>query len=115
MKKVVALMVIMAVFSTTAFAAPLSVAGSSDTLSEEISLSSQSEADLFADVDSVALTSEEAQAVEGEGWISGMLAAIATVVILVVDACTLNYANMPSHALSGVGTTLGLWVNSDLP
>ncbi|MDR2447788.1 MAG: hypothetical protein LBD58_10980 [Treponema sp.] len=73
MKKVIALMVIMAIFSTTAFAAPLSVAGSQDALSEQISLSSlsfETDAALFADVQAAALTSEEAQDVEGTGpWL----------------------------------------------
>ncbi|MDR2446580.1 MAG: hypothetical protein LBD58_04735 [Treponema sp.] len=76
MKKVIALMVIMAIFSTTAFAAPLSVADSQDALSEEISLSSQTfetDADLFADIQPAALTSEEAQAVEGEGWLNALI------------------------------------------
>jgi outer membrane lipoprotein SlyB len=79
MKKVIALMVIMAIFSTTAFAAPLSVAGSQDALSGEISLSSQSfetEAVLFADIQSAALTSEEAQAVEGEGWLNALISGV---------------------------------------
>ena len=71
MKKVIALLVVMAVFSTTVFAAPLSsVAGSVDMPSREtsrIELSANTD-DLFADVRAVALTTEEAQAVEGEGW-----------------------------------------------
>jgi outer membrane lipoprotein SlyB len=76
MKKVIALMVIMAMFSTTVFATPLSVAGSSDALSGEISLSSQSDADLFADVQAAALTPEEVQAVEGEGWFNALISGI---------------------------------------
>jgi hypothetical protein len=78
MKKVVSVLMIMAVFSTVAFAAPLSVADSLDTLSREITrteltTASLSEAnDLFADVQAVSLTVEEAEAVEGEG-ICGIL------------------------------------------
>jgi hypothetical protein len=61
MKKVVALMAIMAIFSTTVLAAPLSAAGSSDSLSAKTSLSSQT-----GETDA-GLPSEEAQAVECRG------------------------------------------------
>jgi hypothetical protein len=56
MKKVIAVLVIMGVFSTTLFATPLSVAGSLDTPSQEefrtelASTSFNSADDLFADV-----------------------------------------------------------------
>ena len=76
MKKIIALFVAMAFFSTTVFAAPLSLAGSLGTQPNEFALAGQLSVgghdgfgDLFADVDAVALTQEEAQAVEGEGSI----------------------------------------------
>jgi hypothetical protein len=76
MKKVVSVLAIMAVFSTAVFAAPLSLAGSLDTSSREgvsgIEAFSDFE-DLFADVQAVALTDSEAQAVEGEGIVGGFL------------------------------------------
>ncbi|MDR1217980.1 MAG: hypothetical protein LBK73_00030 [Treponema sp.] len=76
MKKTIALTVIMAVFSTTAFAAPLSATGSSDALSGEISLSSQPDANLFAGA--AALTSEEAQAAEGAGFFGAIPVSVST-------------------------------------
>ncbi|MDR0556634.1 MAG: hypothetical protein LBG43_02000 [Treponema sp.] len=91
MKKVIALIVIMAIFSTTAFAAPLSVAGSSDALSAETSLSSQSDVDLFADVHVAALTPEQAQAVEGAGPFGAILGGIVGLVTTVIT--TVNYVN----------------------
>jgi uncharacterized protein YcfJ len=83
MKKVIAVLVIMGVFSTTLFAAPLSVAGSWDTSSQEVSrteLSAKADAlnefdDLFADVQAVALTPEEATAVEGDGFFGAIFGA----------------------------------------
>ncbi|MHB9293982.1 hypothetical protein Holit_03104 [Hollandina sp. SP2] len=84
MKKVISVLVIMAVFSTTLFAAPLSVAGSWDKPSQEVSrteLSAKADMlnefdDLFVEVNAVALTTEEAQAVEGEGFISGFITGV---------------------------------------
>jgi hypothetical protein len=63
------------------FAAPLSAAGSLDKTSLEgfrSELSTKTDShndfdDLFADVQAVALTTEEAQAVEGDGWGLGLL------------------------------------------
>jgi hypothetical protein len=65
-------LVIMAVFSTTLFAAPLSLTGSADQQSRETCQSFKVEVleeDLFAEVQAVALSPEEAQAVEGEGFL----------------------------------------------
>lgn len=89
MKKVISVLVIMAVFSTTVFAAPLSVAGSWDKQSQKVSprseLSATADAlnefdDLFGDVQAVALTTEEAQTVEGEGFLSGLAGFISGVI-----------------------------------
>jgi hypothetical protein len=86
MKKVIALLTMMAVFSTAVFAAPLSVAGSLGTTSSEFSLAGQTSADpngfddLFADVQAVQLTAAEAAEVEGEGfWV--IVAIIATLIL----------------------------------
>jgi hypothetical protein len=78
---------VLAIFSTTVFAAPLSSVtdyqpkGSQDIASWEVSragLSTKTDSlndfdDLFADVNAVALTTEEAQAVEGKGFGLGAL------------------------------------------
>jgi hypothetical protein len=78
MKKVISVLVIMAVFSTTLFAAPLSLTGSTDqqareTYQSEFAFKAEVlEDDLFAEVQAVALSPEEAQAVEGEGFLSGL-------------------------------------------
>ena len=66
MKKVVSLLVALALFATTAFAAPVSVAASLPEPVQTVASSADLDA-LFADVNAVALTEEEAQAVEGEG------------------------------------------------
>jgi hypothetical protein len=68
MKKVIAVMVIMALFSTTVFAAPLSVAGSLEQTSLEGFRSGNDFEDLFADVNAVALILEEAQNVREKGF-----------------------------------------------
>jgi hypothetical protein len=77
MKKVIVVMVIMAMFSTTVFAAPLSAAGSLDKTSLEGFRSDNDFDDLFADVNAVALTIEEVQNVEGEGFWGGLLCSVA--------------------------------------
>jgi hypothetical protein len=72
MKKVISVLLTMAVFSTTVFAAPLSVAGSSDKFSGDFALIEQSSAalggDLFADVQAAQLTDAETAKVQGEGF-----------------------------------------------
>jgi hypothetical protein len=84
MKKVVSVLAIMAVFSTAVFAAPLSLAGSLDTSSREVVSGIEAFGDfedLFTDVQAVALTDNEAQAVEGEGfWF--VVAIVASVLII---------------------------------
>jgi hypothetical protein len=68
MKKVVAVLVVLALFTGTVFAAPLSPAGSIDTVeTDRVEAPGFAGNDLFADVRATALTTEEAQAVEGEG------------------------------------------------
>ena len=65
MKKITALLVALAVFATTAFAAPMSVAASLPEPVQTVASSADLDA-LFADINAVALTNEEAAAVEGE-------------------------------------------------
>jgi hypothetical protein len=67
MKKIVSLLVALALCATTAFAAPLSVAASFVEPVTAQTVSAGANADLFADVAAVPLTDSEAQAVEGEG------------------------------------------------
>jgi hypothetical protein len=118
MKKVIAVMVIMAVFSTTVFAAPLSVAGSLDKTSlegfrSELSIKTDSHNDfddLFADVQAVALTTEEAQNVEGEGIFGIIGAAIigaVTVGIVVVDLVKGNTTSATNNLAKGAGVAGG--------
>jgi hypothetical protein len=93
MKKVISVLVIMAVFSSAVFAAPLSVAGSLDTSSREVSYSAGSlgpemfndSNDLFADVEAVALTDTEAAEVEGEGWLGALVGGFVGSVIGLID------------------------------
>jgi hypothetical protein len=107
MKKVVSVLVIMAVFSTAVFAAPLSVAGSLDTLSREPSrteLASKTEGfsefdDLFADVQATQLTNADAAAVEGEGLFGTLIGAIAGAVTVAVTGG--NVTQVLSGAASG--------------
>jgi hypothetical protein len=107
----------MAVFSTTLFAAPLSAAGSLQGFSREISLAEQSSAatgefdDLFAGVQAAVLTSEEAEAVEGEGFwgsIFGAVAAAVTVGICVVDLVQGNTETASQHLAGGMAVAGGL-------
>lgn len=108
MKKVIALLIILAVLSTTLFAAPVSVAGSWNKSSSEFTRIDQSFGapdDLFADVNAVALTPEEALAVEGEGWLSCLVAAVISTAIVVVDLAQGNTTAAAKHLASGVSTT----------
>jgi hypothetical protein len=92
MKKVIAFLTIMAVFSTAVFAAPLSVAGSPGTTPCEFSLAGQTSVapngfdDLFADVNAAVLTQEEAAAVEGDGWLSGLVSVVVKIVKMIINA-----------------------------
>jgi hypothetical protein len=87
MKKVVALLMVLAVSSTMVFAAPVSLIGSLDSTSWDVThvgMSVKTDSlndfdDLFTDVQATALTQEEANAVEGEGWVlGGIFGAIGT-------------------------------------
>jgi hypothetical protein len=110
MKKVISVLVIMAVFSTTLFAAPLSIAGSLDKPSQDESRSELSARvdslnefdDLFAGVNAVPLTTEEAQAVEGEGLFGAIFGAA-------VGAFIGAVTGEPTTAAAGaaVGVALG--------
>jgi hypothetical protein len=113
MKKVIAILTIMAVFSTAVFAAPLSVAGSLGTTSSEITLAGQTSVgpngldELFADVNATALTDEEAAAVEGDGPFSALIGAI-VVGAMTVAAATVDLVNgdtdkVMTHLGAGVG------------
>jgi hypothetical protein len=85
MKKVVALLMVLAVFSATVFAAPVSIAGSLDASSREVlsaGLSVKTDNpdgfdDLFADVRATPLTDIEASETEGEGFWGGLLGGVA--------------------------------------
>jgi hypothetical protein len=108
MKKVIAVLTMMAVFSTAVFAAPLSVAGSLGTTSSEFSLTGQTSAgpngfdDLFADVNAAALTEEEALAVEGDGWLSCLVSSIIATSIVVVDLVKGDTDAASAHLWSGL-------------
>jgi hypothetical protein len=76
MKKIISLMVALALFASTAFAAPISVAASfvEPVTAQTVSPSASADIDaLFADVDAVPLTDSEAQAVEGESWVGAVV------------------------------------------
>jgi hypothetical protein len=83
MKKAIALVMILAVTATTLFASPVSVIGSVNASSAEVTLAGMpaqtnafgSADDLFAGVQAIALTPEEAQDVEGEGVGTGFILA----------------------------------------
>jgi hypothetical protein len=117
MKKVIAFLTIMAVFSTAVFAAPLSVAGSLDTASSEFSLAGQPSADpngfddLFADVNAAALTEEEALAVEGEGWFSGLISGIVTVAKVASNVAAGNVIGAVYVGIVGGVATYNAWTN----
>ena len=82
MKKIVSLLVVLALFASTAFAAPVSVAASLPEPTQTVTPSADLDA-LFADVNAVPLTDIEAQAVEGDGPVGAVIGAIAGVVIVV--------------------------------
>jgi hypothetical protein len=77
MKKLIALLVILAVFSTAVFAAPAAagVAFGEASASTIVSLTADTD-DLFATVDAVALTDGESATVEGEGPVGGVVGAV---------------------------------------
>jgi hypothetical protein len=111
MKKVTAMLMITAVFSTTVFAAPLSTVGSWDLRSQEVfstELSSGSlpdSDDLFSGITSVQLTDAEAEAVEGEGLFGTIFACVtaaATIAISVVDLVQGDTDAAASHLISGM-------------
>jgi hypothetical protein len=63
----------------------------------------------------VALTDIEASAVEGDGWLFGLLIAIAFVTAVVVEAILVDYTAIMPTVGTGIGTAGAAWVNSDLP
>jgi hypothetical protein len=87
MKKITALLVALALFATTAFAAPISVVASLPE-SAQTMVSSTDLDDLFADVSAVALTDIEAQTVEGDGPIAAVAGAIVGAVVGVAAVVT---------------------------
>jgi hypothetical protein len=116
MKKVFFVLVILAAFSASIFAAPLSLAGSLDTSSREIASESFSGfEDLFGDVHAVALTDTEAEAIEGEGWLSGLISAISTAVKVVVNVATGNYVGAGVTAVTGGISSYFMWINPNTP
>jgi hypothetical protein len=92
MKRIIALLVVLVFFSNFVFAVPVFTSDDSD---------------LFADINASALTEEEAQTVEGEGFLGGLIGGI---VAGVGFACmfigeTLN--NPPKTAADLAGTVAG--------
>jgi LytS/YehU family sensor histidine kinase len=83
MKKAVSLLVALALFATTAFAAPLSVAASFPEPAQTVTSSASTDIEaLFADVAAVPLTDEEAQSVEGEGVVGAIIGGVVGGVIV---------------------------------
>jgi hypothetical protein len=119
MKKVIFALVIMAAFSTTVFAQPLPVAGSPDKLSGDFALagpaSTAFESDLFADVNAAALSREEAQAVEGDGWLSGLFRAVVTAVQVVVNVASGNYVGAAVTGVTGAYSSYAAWIDPNTP
>jgi hypothetical protein len=121
MKKVLAVLLIMAVCSTAVFAVPLSIVSSRDPLSREVFSAELSSAslndvdDLFADIHAAALTDIEAEAVEGEGWLSGLLSAVVTVVKIAKDVATQNYVGAVYTAIIGGRGVYSVWNDPTLP
>ena len=82
MKKIIALFVALAICSSSVFALPASaslnnpVQTKTEISKPEVSIdftpSAFAEDDPFADVQATPLTTEQAQAVEGEGWFGGI-------------------------------------------
>jgi hypothetical protein len=114
MKKIIALTVALALFASTAFAAPISVAASlvEPVTAQTVSPSASADLDaLFSDVTAVPLTDSEAQAVEGEGFFGALIGAVIGVVIglgcgLVVGVIT---GDVSAGVIGGVtgGATVG--------
>jgi hypothetical protein len=82
MKKAVSLLVALALFATTAFAAPVSVASLPEPAQTVTSSASTDIEALFADVAAVPLTDEEAAVVEGEGVFGLLVAAVVNYYVL---------------------------------
>lgn len=113
MKKIIAILMVLALFSTSVFAAPLSVSASLDS---PVPVDDKSEAikgfsfedDLFTGVQAVALTDEEAAAVEGEGPWGAFFGAIGGAIIGIVDWAVNGNGNWqtviePAAAGAGIG------------
>jgi hypothetical protein len=124
MKKIVALLMALALFSTTVFAAPLSVAASlgaptqaktvatsladkanasqTDSLSSnEVIITTDDDFDmLFSDVNAVALTSDEASNVEGTGFFTFLI--VAAIVLGAATGGTAAVLGINLLALSGM-------------
>jgi hypothetical protein len=85
MKKAVSLLVALALFASTAFAVPLSVAASLPESAAAQTVTSSVSADiddLFADVNAVPLTDIEAQTIKGEGTFGLLVAAVVNYYVL---------------------------------
>ncbi|MDR2052137.1 MAG: hypothetical protein LBP80_01875 [Treponema sp.] len=108
MKKVVALLMILAVTSSTVFAAPVSAitghqsGGSQDALSREVTRNNFD--DLFNDVQATPLTNVEASEVEGEGFwgalIGGIIGGVGATCLVIGDIL-----NNPPKTVSEIGGT----------
>jgi hypothetical protein len=111
MKKAIALVMVLAVTATTLFAGPVSALGSVNIPSTEITLAGMPSQtndfdDLFAGIQVATLTPAEAQAVEGDGWFSALVAAVATVVV--VKICNSTGNTGLAAAAQSVGTDLAI-------
>jgi hypothetical protein len=85
-KKVISLLVITAVFTSSVFSAPLSVDGSSVKSSGEATTARQTDVDLFAGISAPQLDTSEAEAVEGDGP-----AAVIAAVVLVTSRLYMTF------------------------
>jgi hypothetical protein len=80
MKKIVAVLVVLALFTSTVFAGPVSRASLIDTVKTvkvDTAPGFADNANLFGDVQAPALSDTEAAAVEGDGWFEAIFGGIA--------------------------------------
>ena len=134
MKRIIAFLIALSMFSISVFAAPASMAAS---LGNPVPLEVKSEAaasftlntddDLFADVNATQLTDEEAQAVEGEGFwgalIGGIIGGVSSALVL-IGTIIENPPTTPKDIIGttaltiigvGIGTLGGILAGTMLP
>jgi hypothetical protein len=125
MKKIAFVLMILTVFSASVFAAPGSLSASLDNYRPVdgktyaigvLNAGGVSHADdLFADVGAVQLTDTDAQAVEGEGWITGLFKAVVTVVKVAVNVATENYVGAIIAGITGGIDSYYAWIDPNTP